>query len=122
MRNNQVALIQLYVIVKKYINVDGTVGIAAIHRLMRSSQVALYLLCGTKHLAGREPGTDKGAGVEKQMVALKAPRLCFQEARHALHRAHTLAKQGESGQKDLPAVAQIRAEGQIDLMRQGSNR
>lgn len=95
MRNFQVVLIQLYVIVKEYIDVDGTVGIPPIHRLMRSSQVALYLLCGTKHLARGELCADKRAGIEKQMVAPKAPRLCFQEARHTLHRAHTLGKKGK---------------------------
>lgn len=78
-RNVQVGLVDVQVVVDEYVDVDGTVVILPVGRLALAAQLPLYVLGGGEHLAGCERGAATHTGVEEPVWGVKAPRLGFQK-------------------------------------------
>lgn len=77
--NVQVGLVDVQVVVDEYVDVDGTVVILPVGRLVLAAQLPLYVLGGGEHLAGGERGAATHTGVEEPVGGVKAPRLGFQK-------------------------------------------
>lgn len=89
-RNDQIGLVYLYVIIEEDVDVYRAVSILTIGRLPCPAQFTLYLFRSLQHLAWGHPGVDADAGIEKLMFALEAPWCRFYKGRDAFHRADTL--------------------------------
>lgn len=89
-RNDQIGLVYLYVIIEENVDVYRAVSILTIGRLPCPTQFTLYLFRSFQHLAWGHPGVDADAGIEKLMFALEAPWCRLYKGRYAFHRADTL--------------------------------
>lgn len=89
-RNDQIGLVYLYIIIEEDVDVYRAVSILTIGRLPCPAQFTLYLFRSLQHIAWGHPGVDADAGIEKLMFALEAPWCCLYKGRGALHRADTL--------------------------------
>lgn len=72
-RNNQIGLVYLYIIIEEDVDVYWAVSILTIGRLPCPAQFTLYLFRSLQHFAWGHPGVDANAGIEKLMFALEAP-------------------------------------------------
>lgn len=72
-RNDQIGLVYLYVIIEENVDVYWAVSILTIGRLPCPAQFTLYLFRSLQHFAWGHPGVDANAGIEKLMFALEAP-------------------------------------------------
>lgn len=118
-RNDQIGLVYLYVIIEEDVDVYWTVSILTIGRLPCPAQFTLYLFRSLQHFAWGHPGVDANAGIEKLMFALEAPWCCLHKGRGALYRADTLPQEGDGRLEQLPTVAKIGTQGEIQTMLQG---
>lgn len=109
MGHDELGSVEVQVVEQEDVDVDWAVGIAAINRFPLPSQLAFYLLGDAQNFPWSELCGNKHAGIEKLIVALETPRRSFDKAGRALHRAHTLTKEGDGALKKLPPVAQIGA-------------
>lgn len=118
-RNDQIGLVYLYVIIEEDVDVYRAVSILTIGRLPCPAQFMLYLFRSLQHFAWGHPGVDANAGIEKLMFALEAPWCCLHKGRGALYRADTLPQEGDGRLEQLPTVAKIGTQGEIQTMLQG---
>lgn len=72
-RNDQIGLVHLYIIIEEDVDVYWAVSILTIGRLPCPAQFTLYLFRSLQHFAWGHPGVDANAGIEKLMFALEAP-------------------------------------------------
>lgn len=72
-RNDQIGLVYLDVIIEEDVDVYWAVSILTIGRLPCPAQFTLYLFRSLQHFAWGHPGVDANAGIEKLMFALEAP-------------------------------------------------
>ena len=75
MRNTQVWLVNLHVVVGQYVDVDDAVMISSVNRFQLSSYLPLNALRCLKHLAWREHCRATHRGIDEKVIRLKAPRL-----------------------------------------------
>lgn len=118
-RNDQIGLVYLYVIIEEDVDVYRAVSILTIGRLPCPAQFTLYLFRSLQHFAWGHPGVDANAGIEKLMFALEAPWCRLHKGRGALYRADTLPQEGDGRLEQLPTVAKIGTQGEIQTMLQG---
>ena len=81
------------------------------------AHLALYLLCQAEHLAWCLRSFAENDGVEKSIVRFEAPGFRLDERRLAHHRPYPFADEKDSLSDIGLAVAEIRPQSKINLMR-----
>lgn len=116
MRNLQVGLINMYVIVEQDVDVDDAVTVIAVDRFPRTTQLLLNGLGYPQHLTRLERCLTADAGIEKHIGRREAPRLGLDERRLPQHRADAVAKQLNRIVNEPLAVADVGSDAEINGM------
>ena len=109
----QVGLADGDIVVEEDVDVDEAVVIDASCRLLRASELALYLLRGFEELPRREVGGAADGGIDETMVGAEAPGLCFEESRLAHDGANQLSYPLDGPPYVAPTVPEVTAQTQI---------
>ena len=80
------------------------------------SEFSLNLLSGFEELAGREGGFHEDDTIEKLILRLKTPRLCFHKRGLANHQSYPFAYQRNRLANICFSIAKITPKSQIHLM------
>ena len=110
MRYCQFLGVDVEIIVEKDVNVDDTVVVLAIHRLLGAPHIALYLLGDPQQGMGREFRFDTHCCIEKGVLALEPPRLSGKKSGLCPNRTNPPLYFFDGGQEVLLFVAKVGAE------------
>lgn len=67
------------VVVQQNVDIDDAVVVLSVDGFLGAAHALFDVLCGLQQIGGGERGVEKGAGVDKSVGGVEAPRFCLVE-------------------------------------------